>query len=114
VQPASHLWTYSLVSVILVSLLSLIGLAFISVGEEKLKRIIFVMVSLAVGGLFGDAFIHLLPESFERLGSNLQASLYVLAGIFAFFVLEVSPLETRARPGIRSFHPSRRVHEFIG
>jgi zinc and cadmium transporter len=46
------------------------------------------MVSLAVGGLFGDAFIHLLPESFERLGSKLQASLYILAGIFIFFILE--------------------------
>jgi len=72
----------------LVSLLSLIGLAFISVAEEKLKRIIFFMVSLAVGGLFGDAFIHLLPESFERLGNKLQASVLVLAGILAFFVLE--------------------------
>ena len=70
------------------SLLSLVGLAFISVGEEKLKRIIFVMVSLAVGGLFGDAFIHLLPESFERIGNKLHASILVLAGIFAFFVLE--------------------------
>ncbi|TMA84163.1 MAG: ZIP family metal transporter, partial [Deltaproteobacteria bacterium] len=70
------------------SLLSLIGLAFISVGEEKLKQIIFVMVSLAVGGLFGDAFIHLLPESFEKLETQLEASLYVLAGIFAFFILE--------------------------
>jgi zinc and cadmium transporter len=71
-----------------VSLLSLIGLAFISVGEEKLKQIIFVMVSLAVGGLFGDAFIHLLPESFEKLETKLEASLYVLAGIFVFFILE--------------------------
>jgi zinc and cadmium transporter len=72
----------------LVSLLSLIGLAFISLSEEKLKQIIFVMVSLAVGGLFGDAFIHLLPESFEKLGSKLEASLYILAGIFLFFILE--------------------------
>jgi zinc and cadmium transporter len=88
VQPGSALWSYSLISVTVVSLLSLIGLAFISVGEEKLKRIIFVMVSLAVGGLFGDAFIHLLPDSFERLGSQLEASLWVLAGIFAFFILE--------------------------
>jgi zinc and cadmium transporter len=71
-----------------VSLLSLIGLAFISFGEEKLKQIIFVMVSLAVGALFGDAFIHLLPESFEKLGSKLEASLYILAGIFVFFILE--------------------------
>lgn len=72
----------------MVSLLSLIGLAFVSVDEQKLKRIIFFMVSLAVGGLFGDAFIHLLPESFERLASKLQASVLVLAGIFAFFALE--------------------------
>ena len=70
------------------SLLSLIGLAFIAVGEETLRRTIFFMVSLAVGGLFGDAFIHLLPESFERLDSKSQASVLVLAGIFAFFVLE--------------------------
>jgi len=65
----SAIWSYSLASV-LVSLLSLIGLAFFSVAEDKLRRIIFFMVSLAVGGLFGDAFIHLLPESFERLGEK--------------------------------------------
>jgi zinc and cadmium transporter len=89
-------------------LLSLIGLAFISVGEEKLKRIIFVMVSLAVGGLFGDAFIHLLPESFERIGSKLQASLFVLAGIFAFFVLEKFLL-WRHQHVLESDHPIHPV-----
>jgi len=88
--------------------LSLIGLAFISVGEEKLKRIIFVMVSLAVGGLFGDAFIHLLPESFERIGSKLQASLFVLAGIFAFFVLEKFLL-WRHQHVLESDHPIHPV-----
>jgi zinc and cadmium transporter len=108
VQPGSALWSYSLISVTLVSLLSLIGLAFISVGEEKLKRIIFVMVSLAVGGLFGDAFIHLLPESFERIGSKLQASLFVLAGIFAFFVLEKFLL-WRHQHVLESDHPIHPV-----
>jgi uncharacterized membrane protein (Fun14 family) len=58
-------WLLAIASVTFVSLLSLIGIAFISVNEEKLRQIIFVMVSLAVGALFGDAFIHLLPESFE-------------------------------------------------
>lgn len=90
------------------SLLSLVGLAFISVGEEKLKRIIFVMVSLAVGGLFGDAFIHLLPESFERIGSKLQASLFVLAGIFVFFVLEKFLL-WRHQHVLESDHPIHPV-----
>ncbi len=38
--------------------------------------------------MFGDAFIHLLPESFEELGANLSASLYVILGILVFFVVE--------------------------
>jgi zinc and cadmium transporter len=81
-------WFLAIASVTFVSLLSLIGVAFISVNEEKLRRIIFVMVSLAVGALFGDAFIHLLPEAFERSESSVKTSLYVLAGMLGFFVLE--------------------------
>jgi len=80
--------SWALASVIFVSLLSLVGIAFVSVNEEKLRRIVFVMVSLAVGALFGDAFIHLLPETFEHTKSPIEGSLYVLAGIFMFFVLE--------------------------
>jgi zinc and cadmium transporter len=65
-----------------------VGIAFLSISEERLKRIIFVMVSLAVGSLFGDAFIHLLPQSFEKFPAKVEASLWVLAGIFLFFILE--------------------------
>jgi zinc and cadmium transporter len=71
-----------------VSLLALIGIAFISLGEAKLKRLIFFMVSLAVGSLFGDAFIHLLPRTFDQFKNQLAASLWVLGGIFLFFILE--------------------------
>ena len=70
------------------SLLSLIGIAFISLSELRLKQLIFVMVSLAVGSLFGDAFIHLLPKSFEQRPEKMQVSLSILAGIFTFFILE--------------------------
>lgn len=70
------------------SLLSLIGIAFISIGERKLNQLIFAMVGLAVGSLFGDAFIHLLPRAFEEFSNKRSASLAILAGIFAFFVLE--------------------------
>lgn len=81
-------WLYSIVSVILVSLVSLIGIATISISENKLKKVIFLLVSLAVGGLFGDALIHLLPEAFEKSESKVETSVCVLAGIFAFFLLE--------------------------
>lgn len=84
----SAAWFYAIASVILVSLASLIGIAFISMSEPRLRQMIFILVSLAVGALFGDAFLHLLPESFEKSGGRPETSLCVLAGIFTFFVLE--------------------------
>lgn len=79
---------FSLVSVILVSLISLVGVFTIFIKTERLKKVLLFMVSFSVGALFGDAFIHLLPESFEKLGKNLTTSLYIILGILIFFVLE--------------------------
>jgi zinc and cadmium transporter len=79
---------YAFGSVTLVSLVSLIGILTISVSEEKLRSALFVLVSLAAGAMFGDAFIHLLPESFQKSGGTLLPSMSVLAGILAFFILE--------------------------
>lgn len=87
-ESSAETWLYALASVILVSLLSVVGAVFISIQERNLKQIIFVLVSLAVGSLFGDVFIHLLPEAFEKLDTRMEASLYLLAGIFIFFILE--------------------------
>ncbi|MBN3039773.1 MAG: ZIP family metal transporter, partial [Candidatus Omnitrophica bacterium] len=72
------IWIFSISSVVLVSLISLIGVFTLSLRKEVLQKIILFMVSFAVGALFGDAFIHLLPESFEKLGSGLTTSLYVV------------------------------------
>lgn len=46
------------------------------------------MVAFAVGALFGDVFIHLLPESFEKIGANLTTALLVISGFLVFFILE--------------------------
>ena len=83
-----QVWMYSLVSVFVVSLISLVGVFTLSLQKEKLKKIIVYLVSFAVGGLMGDAFIHLLPEAFGALGVNLTTSLLVLSGLFLFFILE--------------------------
>jgi hypothetical protein len=69
-----------------VSLLSLVGLAAISVSEEKLRKTIFVMVALAAGGLFGGTFLELLLEAYRLAGNN--AISLVLPGLFVFFVLD--------------------------
>ncbi|HEX7715140.1 MAG TPA: ZIP family metal transporter [Bacillota bacterium] len=83
-----EVWFYSLGSVIAVSALSLLAAIFLVVGEHRLQKVLLFLVSFAAGGLFGDALIHLLPESFEKLGAKLSTSLWVIAGIILFFVLE--------------------------
>ncbi|OGC11322.1 hypothetical protein A3K48_02250 [candidate division WOR-1 bacterium RIFOXYA12_FULL_52_29] len=83
-----EIWGWSLLSVALVSLISLIGVFTLSLNRSKLGEILLVLVSFAVGGLFGDAFIHLIPEAFESFGDKLLVSLLILAGILMFFILE--------------------------
>ncbi|MHB9155554.1 MAG: ZIP family metal transporter, partial [Endomicrobiales bacterium] len=83
-----HTWLYTIVSVVIVSLISLIGVFTFSMREERLKKLLLVFVSFAVGALYGDAFIHLLPETFRTLGMGLAPSLYVMGGILLFFFIE--------------------------
>lgn len=84
----SREWIHTLLSVFVVSAISLIGIATISLSDRIVKRTIFISVSLAAGAMFGDAFIHILPESFAEPGRKLWTSTYVLIGILNFFILE--------------------------
>jgi len=81
-------WFYSLVSVAIVSLISLIGTLTFSLKEEDLKRMLLYLVSFSVGGLFGDAFIHLIPEAMEDSSFRIHASLLIIFGIFFSFAVE--------------------------
>jgi len=82
------IWLYSILSVFLVSLISLIGVFTLAISDKLLRKILLFLVSFAVGALFGDAFIHLLPQAFESSGFRLSTSIYVLFGILIFFILE--------------------------
>lgn len=75
---------YSLASVLLISLISLIGVFTLSLKAERLRGLLLYLVSFSAGALFGDAFLHLLPES----GFGLPAGTAVLSGIAVFFVIE--------------------------
>jgi len=81
-------WLYSLVSVIIVSLISLVGVLVFSLKEENLKKILLYLVSFSAGGLFGHAFIHMIPEAVGENGFGLQVSLYILIGIVTSFIME--------------------------
>jgi zinc and cadmium transporter len=75
---------YILGATILVSVLSLIGIVLLLL-KRKLDRLLLILVSFAVGGLLGDAFIHMLPESLS-LGANVF--IYTIGGIMLFFIIE--------------------------
>src|SRR3989344_3083381 len=79
---------YSIASVVIVSFVSLAGIFAISLKENVLRKCVFLTVSLAVGALLGDAFIHLIPEAFESIGQPILVSVAVIAGILVFFIIE--------------------------
>ena len=83
-----QIYLYTFASVIAVSTLSFTGLLALSLKEHILRKYVFLLVALAAGALFGDAFIHLLPESFEELGNGVTVGLLAISGVLLFFLLE--------------------------
>jgi zinc and cadmium transporter len=79
---------FSLISVFLVSFISFIGIFALAIKLEKLRKILIYMISFSAGALFGDAFIHLFPETIRENGFSIFIALSVLAGILIFFILE--------------------------
>jgi zinc and cadmium transporter len=78
----------ALLSTIIVSLISLIGIIFISLTEDKIKSIVFILVSFAVGALIGTSFLHLIPESYEAFSNSKVPSILICLGIILFFIAE--------------------------
>jgi zinc and cadmium transporter len=81
-------WLYSIVSVLIVSLISLTGIFTLGLSVERLRKILIYLISFSAGALFGDAFIHLLPEIIEDGGFGIMSAIYILVGILMFFILE--------------------------
>lgn len=80
-------YIYAFGSVTAISLISLVGIFSLSLKEEIIKKYVFWFISLAVGALLGDAFIHLIPEAMEN-SPGPMTSILIILGIFLFFILE--------------------------
>jgi zinc and cadmium transporter len=78
----------SIISVLAVSLVSLVGLAALSMSETRLRKVASFFISFAVGALLGDAFIHLIPETFSGETTPIEGSLLILGGMLLFFAVE--------------------------
>jgi len=82
-----NLIAYIIVSVLIVSAVSLIGLITFLIKTKNLDKILLYLVSFSVGALFGDVFIHLLPDVFKE-SNSIYAGLFILSGIIFSFIME--------------------------
>ena len=71
----------------LISVISLIGVFTFGLKQKFLEKILLLLVSFSAGALFGDAFIHLIPEAFNELKPT-TVGIGVIIGILIFFILE--------------------------
>ncbi|XP_012274150.1 zinc transporter foi isoform X2 [Orussus abietinus] len=106
-----QVWVYSTISILIISLCGLLGVAVIPVmGKSYYNQLLQFLVALAIGTLCGDAFIHLLPHammspSSERHGHedgfmdaeeeeeedhnlNMWKGLVAMMGLVMFFFTE--------------------------
>jgi zinc and cadmium transporter len=79
---------YALLSATIVSLVAFIGILFLAFKTEKLQKIVFILVSFAVGSLFGSAFFVLIPESYHLMPDSFVPGLMIVAGVLTMFILE--------------------------
>ena len=70
-----------------VSLISLVGIALISVGRKRMDEILFFLISLATGTLLGAAFFDLLPESIAKIDPAMALEVCFI-GVIVTFVIE--------------------------
>ncbi len=80
------MYTQAIVAVIIVSLLSLLGAAFLVLKRTWLTRIMSPLLAFSSGVLLGSTFFDLIPESMELVPD--QAMVFIIAGIVSFFSLE--------------------------
>lgn len=83
-----YVWLYTLISVLIVSIVSFVGILTLAIKDKKLNKILICFVSFSAGALFGTAFLHLIPEALVELGLVTQVFLYVLLGIIFSFIVE--------------------------
>ena len=91
-------------SVTVVTLLPLLGLAGLALSEKTLDRLKLALTGFATGALLGDAFIHLLPETYSRFHNQISAGLLCSGGLLLFFLLDkmIRLRETSPRPDAKN------------
>jgi len=83
-----NVWIGAVGSTLLVSILSFSGILLLAMRANQLKRVVFILVSFAVGALFGNTFFMLIPESFALIENTQMIGLLIISGLVVMFILE--------------------------
>lgn len=78
---------YSILVVTAISLLSLIGVFALSLTEDTLDNLLFILLSFSAGSILGAALLELLPEAIELVEGS-SVFVYIALGYVGFFILE--------------------------
>lgn len=78
---------YILVSIFIVSAISFIGILFL-IKKKMVDKILFYLVSFAVGALLAGAFLHILPEAIKNGAEPIWIFAFVLLGMIIFYAIE--------------------------
>jgi zinc and cadmium transporter len=87
---------YIIITTILISLVSFIGIFTLALKDKVLNKILLFLVSLSAGALMGGAFLHLIPEAIEKsiheheghMEIPLEIFIFVIVGFILFFIIE--------------------------
>ena len=106
-------------SVIIVSVISLIGAVTLLITAARVRFILYILVAFSAGGMMGGAFFHILPEALEKIPA-LNVFITLLVGFSVFFLLERLILWHHCHDGVCEVHPftylnlvGDSVHNFI-
>ena len=70
-------------------LVSFFGAFTLALKEKTLQKILFILVAFSAGTMIGGSLLHLLPESFEALSSDIDLAMMVfIIGFSVFFIVE--------------------------
>ncbi|MBM3229754.1 ZIP family metal transporter [Candidatus Parvarchaeota archaeon] len=78
---------YILGATMLVSLISLVGIALFFVAKKHMDSLLFILVSFSTGTLLGAALFDLLPESIDEIKSTVALEI-TFVGIVVAFCME--------------------------
>ncbi len=89
---------YALLSTILVSLISFVGLFLLQIKMNSTSKIFTILLAFAIGTLLGSSIFHFIPQSFSNI-KTVDSTIYLLGGgiLFSFFFEKI----------IHSFHSSK-------